>query len=92
MELTTMEMSNRHVIQKIIWNKTIPLKASNFVWRLISYRIPTKENLLKCGILRPNMNACVVGCGYAENIDHLFLACKFFRSIWLLVRQWKGII
>ena len=31
------------------------------------------------------------GCGHSESVDHLFINCDIFGSIWYLVGKWLGI-
>lgn len=33
---------------------------------------------------------CTGGCGLLENVDHLFLNCGFYGSIWPMVLPWLG--
>jgi hypothetical protein len=73
--LTTAQPHTQHDLQEIIWNKTILLKPSIFAWRILRNRIPAKDNPVKRRILQENMNVCVDGCGYEENIYHLCLGC-----------------
>lgn len=35
-----------------IWWKAIPFKVSVFAWKAVRDRIPSKDNLLKCGLTR----------------------------------------
>jgi len=79
--LTTAQPRTQHDLQEIIWNNTILLKPSIFVWRLLRNWIPANDNLVKSIILQENLNVCVDGCGYEENIDHLFLGCEFFNNL-----------
>jgi hypothetical protein len=57
----------------LVWHKQIPSKVSIFAWRLLRDRLPTKENLVACGILSSEAHFCVSGCGSIETAQHLFL-------------------
>jgi hypothetical protein len=76
--ITCVTNITQHDLQEIIWNKTILLKPSIFAWRILRNRIPAKDNPVKRRIIQENMNVCVDGCGYEENIYHLCLGCRFF--------------
>jgi len=54
--LTEAEPNTRHELQEIIWNKSFCLKVSIFAWQLFHNRIPTKDDLVKRGILQQNLN------------------------------------
>jgi len=56
-----------------LWNKGTPLKVVLFAWRLFRDRLPTKENLLRRGVINHAFRACVTGCGSNEWSGHLFL-------------------
>ncbi|KAK2363998.1 hypothetical protein QL285_088919 [Trifolium repens] len=71
----------------LIWHRHAPLKVSIFAWRLLRDRLPTKENMVACGIITPNAYLCASGCGDIESAHRLFLSCSFFGSLWLLVRS-----
>jgi len=42
-----------------------------------------------CWILQNN-GLCSDGCGVKETVNHLFLSCLVFVSLWHLVLQWLG--
>ena len=71
-----------------LWQKDIPLKVVIFAWRLFRNRLPTKDNLLRRGILNNDNCLCVAGCDSLEIVNHLFLHCSFSGSIWHLIHRW----
>jgi len=34
---------------------------------------------------------CVTGCGFVEDVTHMFLTCPFFGALWSMVRAWLGV-
>ena len=74
-----------------VWHKSIPSKVSVFVWRLLRNRLPTKDNLVRRGVLRHTEAVCVSGCGSSETTTHLFMDCNVFGSLWSYVWIWLGI-
>lgn len=82
--LTSQEPHNCTVVSKHIWHKDVPLNISLFVWRLLCNRLPTRDNLVKRGIILYATQLCVYGCGNVESIDHLFLSCNVTSSLWVL--------
>jgi hypothetical protein len=46
---------------KLLWQKYIPMKVVVFAWRLLQNRLPTKDNLLQCGVLNNDSCLCVTG-------------------------------
>ncbi|MCH90993.1 cysteine-rich receptor-like protein kinase, partial [Trifolium medium] len=44
--------------KEVIWNKLIPVKVSLFAWRFFSNRLPTKDNLLRHGVLNEHIVLC----------------------------------
>lgn len=90
---TTLELPLTPIIvSDSIWHKAAPLKVSLFVWRLLRNQIPTKDNLLRRGIIQSDSLLCVSGCGAEESVDHLFMRCNFFGSILHAIRHWTGIV
>jgi len=79
------------VAASYIWIKDILLKVGLFAWRLFRDRLPTKDNLLKRGVIPNDSRLCVAGCGFEENSSHLFLHCNFFGTAWHHIFRWLGI-
>ncbi|GAU39449.1 hypothetical protein TSUD_290150 [Trifolium subterraneum] len=53
--------------------------------------LPTRTNLENRGIITPDAQSCVAGCGEMESTQHLLLACNTFGSLWSMVRAWLDI-
>jgi len=75
-----------------IWNNDVPLKVVLFAWRLFRDRLPTKDNLLRCGVIPNDSRLCVAGCGLEESSTHLFLHCNIFGSVWHYISRWLGLV
>ncbi|XP_058750551.1 uncharacterized protein LOC131623554 [Vicia villosa] len=58
-----------------VWSNLIPLKVSVLAWRVWQNRIPTRDNLVKRGILVDSQNSCPFGCGEEESVSHIFFEC-----------------
>lgn len=80
--LTAVEPMHWSAFHNVIWNKAIMLKVSICASCLLQNRLPTKDNLVKCGIIQHNANVCVSGI-----IQPLIFGCNVFGSLWLLIRQ-----
>jgi len=76
----------------LLWNKDIPLKVVLFAWRMFRDRLPTKDNLFRCGVIDIESRTYVSGCGYLENSSHLFLHSESFGSVWNSIYRWIRII
>jgi hypothetical protein len=74
-----------------VWHTCIPSKVSLFVWRLLRDRLPTKNNLLRRGVIQATDTDCTTGCGELETVTHLFLGCDTYGSLWSYVLHWLGI-
>jgi len=75
-----------------IWHKDVPLKVVVFAWRLFRDRLPTKDNLLRRGVITHDSRMCVAGCDFVESSSHLFLHCNIFGSVWHLIYSWIWIL
>jgi len=62
-----------------------------FAWRLFRDRLPTKDNLLRRGVIDHDSRMCVAGCDLVELSSHLFLHCNIFGTIWHLIYRWLGV-
>ncbi|XP_057809099.1 uncharacterized protein LOC131023572 [Salvia miltiorrhiza] len=84
--------NNSPVAFKDIWAKGVPIKVSSFAWRALLDRIPTRENLLKRGIMLGNGGHCCPLCScLLESTDHLLLLCMFSVKVWELIYKWMNI-
>jgi len=72
----------------LVWHSHVPLKVSILAWRLLRDRLPTKNNLLRRGILQQTDIQCVMGCSVEETVPHVFFHCSFFGTLWQHMRQW----
>jgi len=43
----------------LIWHKQVPLKVSDFAWRMLRDRLPTKTNLENRSVISPEARLCV---------------------------------
>jgi hypothetical protein len=68
---------------KKIWKMKIPLKNKKIAWYLRRGVILTKDNLARRNW--QGSKKCVF-CHQDETIKHLFLQCRFARSIWSLIQ------
>jgi len=55
---------------KKLWLKDVPLKVVVFAWRLFRNRLPTKDNLVRRGVLYNGSCLCVTGCGDLETVNY----------------------
>jgi len=69
---------------KDIWRNCIPPSHSFVFWHLMLLKLPTDENLQKCGCTL--VSICVLCGKHAETSAHLFLNCEFAVAIW----RWLG--
>jgi len=63
------------------------LKVSVFTWRLLR-QVPTRDNLLRRGIIHQDGISCIGGCNFSETAAHLILHCDVFGSVWHYVYRW----
>ncbi|KAJ0511624.1 putative RNA-directed DNA polymerase [Helianthus annuus] len=69
------------------WNKLVPKKVGIVSWRALSERLPTRVALAARNIQIADTR-CLLCEEYDETCDHLFVACQFTQSIWLIMAQW----
>jgi len=78
-------------VAALVWHNNVPLKVSIFVWRLLRNCLPRRQNLVHRGILSDIDVGCLLGCGYVETAQHLFISCDFYGTLWFQVRSWLGV-
>jgi len=89
--LTTQPPLVSSVDASFLWHKDVPLKVVLFVWRLFRDRLPTKDNLLRHGVIDHTSKLCVSSCGFLESSNHLFIHCNFFGTVWQFIHRWLGL-
>jgi len=89
--LMRQEILNHAVISEAPWHKNVPLKVSICVWRLFHNRWPTKDNLVRQGVINNDNLLCVSGCGHNETLEHIIIHCPIFGNLWQLVKSWLGV-
>ena len=78
------------VDMKMLWQKNVPLKVVVFAWRLFRNRLPTRDNLLQRNVLNSDSCLCITRFGSPETINHLFLHCSYFSTVWNYILCWIG--
>jgi len=66
-----------------IWKLQIPPRVRTFLWRLAQQCLPTRSNLLACGI--PCDDTCVTCEQLAESQIHVFFICLKAINCWELL-------
>jgi len=82
------EMHNFDTVSEAVWHKNVSLKVSICVWSLIRNRWSTKDNLVCRGIIPPESQLYVSGCGNIESAYHLLIHCPIFGMLWQHVKVW----
>jgi hypothetical protein len=77
---------------KNVWRSAVPSKVSAFAWQLLLDRVPTKDNLVKRGLMHGGEDMCSL-CGLdVETTRHLFLHCRFAAAVWYALNRWLGVV
>ncbi|PWA85689.1 reverse transcriptase [Artemisia annua] len=85
-----MEKSNySDPILHSVWKFKAPPKAHLLCWQSIISKLPTRDVLLRFGIISENQSRCPLCKSCIESVDHLSIHCKFTLSIWYaLISGW----
>ncbi|GKD53831.1 RNA-directed DNA polymerase, eukaryota [Tanacetum coccineum] len=72
------------------WDKTLPRKVNNFIWRMTLDRLPHRLNLSSHDI-----DILIISCsscnGNVESSNHIFFECDIDMEVWRLVHNWCDI-
>lgn len=72
-----------------VWRCDVPTKAAVMAWRLILNRLPTRDALIRRGVVNSNYDSCCVLCFREdESAKHLFCCCKKTQEVWSSVASW----
>ncbi|KAK3231468.1 hypothetical protein Dsin_003349 [Dipteronia sinensis] len=75
---------------KGIWKRFCPSKIEIFVWHLLQGRVSVKKVLQSFGQLFMDSMECPLCGEFEEDIDHLFLQCKWTWNLWKICMSWWG--
>ncbi|KAK3198663.1 hypothetical protein Dsin_022078 [Dipteronia sinensis] len=76
---------------KGIWKRFCPSKIEIFVWHLLQGRVSVKKVLQSFGqLFMGSMESPLCG-EFEEDIDHLFLQCKWTWNLWKICMSWWGV-
>jgi hypothetical protein len=74
-----------------VWNSWVSSKVIVFSWQALLGRLPTRENLVRRGVVLEGPIAGCVLCGEGrETEDHLFASCPTTWEVWAKVDRWFG--
>jgi len=90
--LTIKDTPRANLASSLICHNQVSFNVSIFAWRLLRDRLPTKSNLVHRRVISSEASMCVSDYGSMETMQHLFLSCNLYSSLWPLVRHWLGII
>jgi len=73
-----------------LWNLKVMPSAQFYVWRALSDRISTKQNLHKRGEILGD-TLCVLCGREEESTSHILVSCKVSIKVWNMCFSWIGI-
>jgi hypothetical protein len=74
-----------------VWGSWASTKVIVYSWQTLLARLPTRENLVRRGIVLEGPNVGCVLCGKGrETKDHLFASCPMIWVVWSKVHRWFG--
>jgi hypothetical protein len=76
-----------------IWESPAPSKVVAFSWQLLYDCLPTKDNLLRRGVLQHGSgDNCVLCDLHPESAKHLFLHSLTAHRVWYEIFYWLGVV
>ncbi|KAK2414852.1 hypothetical protein QL285_037392 [Trifolium repens] len=86
-------MVTSNTVFEQLWKSQAPSKIIVFSWQVLHNRIPTRDNLMRRGIIQgDNSTDCVLCTGLKESTSHLLLHCGFTGRVWVEIFRWLGVI
>ncbi|GAB2270288.1 hypothetical protein Dimus_038835 [Dionaea muscipula] len=75
----------------VIWASLAAPRARFFCWLVWQYKVKTCSFLHRLGALGQNQNLLCVFCSESdEDVDHLFLHCRYVWVLWTRCFSWWG--
>nr|GFC74883.1 hypothetical protein [Tanacetum cinerariifolium] len=72
------------------WNRIMPIKVNDFLWKMALNKLPTRVNLDRKGIDVHSV-LCPVCLEDVETVNHLFFSCELASKLWALLANWRAI-
>nr|GEW15411.1 RNA-directed DNA polymerase, eukaryota [Tanacetum cinerariifolium] len=72
------------------WMKYVPIKINIFVWRARRDCLPSRENLMRRGVVMESTD-CSIYCLVEEDVHHILLQCNLAHSVLLRICRWWDI-
>ncbi|XP_057774769.1 uncharacterized protein LOC130993749 [Salvia miltiorrhiza] len=69
-----------------LWENYIPVRRSITCWRVILNRLPTRDKLIRQGLISPNY--CSLCFHEAEDLNHIFWSCDKIQPVWTEFLGW----
>lgn len=67
---------------KKVWRCDVPTKVAVLAWRLLIYKLPTRDLLLLRGVVSPENKGCCVLCFREEqSANHMFSLCTVMQGV-----------
>ncbi|KAJ0622334.1 putative reverse transcriptase zinc-binding domain-containing protein [Helianthus annuus] len=89
-KLLLSKLENVEKTKNFQWSKWVPLKVSNFSWKLKLNKIPVRSNLASRGIHIPDTHRPL--CSLEdETTDHVFVKCPMAAEVWSRVSWWSDV-
>jgi hypothetical protein len=86
-------MVTSNTVFEQLWKSPAPSKIIVFSWQVLHNRIPTRDNLMRRGIIQgDNSTDCVLCTGLRESTIHLLLHCGYAGRVWVEIFRWLGVI
>ncbi|XP_058733800.1 uncharacterized protein LOC131605468 [Vicia villosa] len=81
--------SNKVLAFNYLWKFKVPSKILCFGWRFLLNRIPTRDQLVRRGVLVGGIDSvCALCSTEEESLSHLFFLCNVSIRIWRRVFMW----
>ncbi|XP_058758447.1 uncharacterized protein LOC131631698 [Vicia villosa] len=75
-----------------IWASKVPSKLKFFYWRVILDKLPTRNQLVRRGIIANNHEALCAFCELRyEEPFHIFISCSKLQILWGKINLWLDI-
>ncbi|KAJ9537333.1 LOW QUALITY PROTEIN: hypothetical protein OSB04_030066 [Centaurea solstitialis] len=69
------------------WIRWVPSKSNIHLWRVLSNRLPTRDNLIKRGVVLPTADCPFCHTG-PECLNHVLTSCSMVKVINALMAKW----